>query len=109
MDARRAPISASRYGYCPGDPRLLCTRDTKAGVRDDDRFAVAVNDDGEILLTPVASVPKQELIVWQNESLRQSLARGLEQVQAGRYTPARSLSSPTTKREGAAVRTALHR
>jgi hypothetical protein len=49
----------------------------KAGVRKDDRYAIAVNDDGEILLTPLASIPKRELIVWENADLRASLARGL--------------------------------
>lgn len=51
----------------------------KTGVRKDDRYAIAVNDDGEILLTPLATIPRRELIVWENEQLRASLARGLEQ------------------------------
>jgi len=55
----------------------------KAGVRRDDRYAIAVNDDGEILLTPLATVPRRELIVWENEQLRASLGRGLEQSAAG--------------------------
>ncbi|HZW44300.1 MAG TPA: hypothetical protein VFF32_07910, partial [Dermatophilaceae bacterium] len=42
----------------------------KAGVRRDDRYAVAVNDDGEILLTPLTSIPRRELLVWENEQLR---------------------------------------
>ena len=64
----------------------------KAGVTGDERFAVAINDDGEILLTPVASVPKRELIIWDNEQLRQSLARGLEQVEAGKVHSAGSFA-----------------
>lgn len=55
----------------------------KAGVRRDDRYAVAVNDDGEILLTPLATVPKRELIIWENQRLRESLAAGLRQAEAG--------------------------
>lgn len=55
----------------------------KAGVRKDDRYAIAVNDDGEILLTPLASIPKRELIVWENANLRASLARGLEDSSKG--------------------------
>jgi hypothetical protein len=51
----------------------------KAGVRKDDRYAIAVNDNGEILLTPLATIPKRELLVWENADLRASLARGLEQ------------------------------
>ena len=56
----------------------------KAGVRRDDRYAVAMNDDGEILLTPLVSVPKRELVVWENETLRDALARGLADSAAGK-------------------------
>jgi hypothetical protein len=55
----------------------------KSGVRKDDRYAVAVNDDGQILLTPLVSIPRRELIVWENQALRESLARGLAQAAAG--------------------------
>lgn len=55
----------------------------KAGVRRDDRYAVAVNDDGEILLTPLASIPRRELIVWENQELRGSLAQALADSAAG--------------------------
>lgn len=56
----------------------------KAGVRRDDRYAVAINDQGEILLTPLVSIPKRELIIWENDQLRASLARGLADSAAGR-------------------------
>lgn len=55
----------------------------KAGVRRDDRYAVAVNADGEILLTPLVSVPKRELLVWEDELIRSALGRGLAQSAAG--------------------------
>lgn len=55
----------------------------KAGVRRDNRYAVAVNDHGEILLTPLVSIPKRELIVWEDELLRASVARGLAQSSVG--------------------------
>ncbi|WP_240753151.1 hypothetical protein [Microbacterium sp. K41] len=55
----------------------------KAGVRRDDRYAIAVNDDGEILLTPLVSIPKRELVVWENQLVRQELAEGLRQSAAG--------------------------
>lgn len=55
----------------------------KAGVRRDDRYAVAINDDGEILLTPLVSIPKRELIVWENQLVREELAEGLRQSAAG--------------------------
>ena len=55
----------------------------KSGVRKDDRYAVAVNDDGQILLTPLVSSPRRELIVWEDQLLRESLARGLAEAAAG--------------------------
>ncbi|MHA6513218.1 hypothetical protein [Tessaracoccus sp. Z1128] len=55
----------------------------KTGVRKDDRYAVAVNDEGQILLTPLVSIPRRELIVWENQMLRESLARGLAEAAAG--------------------------
>ncbi len=56
----------------------------KAGVRRDDRYAVSVSEHGEILLTPLVSIPKRELIVWENDKLRASVARGLADSAAGR-------------------------
>jgi hypothetical protein len=56
----------------------------KAGVHKDDRFAVSVNDEGAILLTPVASIPKRELVVWENEELKASLYRGLADAAEGK-------------------------
>lgn len=45
---------------------------------------MAINDQGEILLTPLVSIPKRELIIWENEQLRASLARGLADSAAGK-------------------------
>jgi hypothetical protein len=56
----------------------------KAGVRKDDRYAVSVNDEGVILLVPVASIPKRELLVWENDQLRASLFRGLADAAEGK-------------------------
>ncbi|GEP27704.1 hypothetical protein E3O45_03305 [Cryobacterium sp. TMS1-20-1] len=50
----------------------------KAGVHRDDRYAVAVNAEGEILLTPLVSIPRRELLVWDDEGIRAALVRGLE-------------------------------
>ena len=50
----------------------------KAGVHRDDRYAVAVNAEGEILLTPLVSIPRRELLVWDDEVIRAALVRGLE-------------------------------
>lgn len=55
----------------------------KAGVRRNDRYAMAVAQDGSILLTPLVSIPRREVLVWEDEQLRASLARGVAQSAAG--------------------------
>jgi hypothetical protein len=57
---------------------------SRAGVHKDDRFAVSINDDGAILLIPIASIPKRELLVRENEQLRASLFRGLADAAEGK-------------------------
>ena len=52
-------------------------------VRRNDRYAVAVGEDGTIVLTPLVSVPKRELLVWESRQLRESLERGLAQSASG--------------------------
>ena len=46
-------------------------------------YAVSVSDEGSILLTPLVTIPKRELLVWENEQVRPSLARALAQSAAG--------------------------
>jgi hypothetical protein len=58
----------------------------KAGVHNGDRFAIATNDEGQILLTPLTSIPKRELTIWEHAELRASLARGIADVEAGRIS-----------------------
>ncbi|MGH3862444.1 hypothetical protein [Actinokineospora sp.] len=55
----------------------------KAGASKNDRYAVSMNDDGVILLVPLASIPKRELLVWENDGLRASLFRGLADAAEG--------------------------
>lgn len=55
----------------------------KAGVRRDDKYAIAVSDDGEILLTPLVTIPRRELLVWEDEMIRASLARGVAESASG--------------------------
>ncbi|MFB9905083.1 hypothetical protein [Allokutzneria oryzae] len=62
---------------------------SKAGAHKNDRYAVSVNDEGAILLIPLASIPKRELLVWENDELRASLFRGLADAAEGK---ARSLA-----------------
>ena len=58
----------------------------RAGVHRNDRFLVSRRSTGEILLTPLASIPKRELLVWQDEQVRESLLRGLADAAEGRTT-----------------------
>ena len=56
----------------------------RAGVRRNDRFLVSTRSTGEILLTPLVSIPKRELAVREDEELRTSLLRGLADLTQGR-------------------------
>lgn len=58
----------------------------RAGVRGNDRFLVSTRPTGEILLTPLTSIPKRELLVWEDDELRTSLLRGLADAAAGRIS-----------------------
>ncbi|GAB94770.1 hypothetical protein BJY21_000089 [Kineosphaera limosa] len=55
----------------------------RVGVHGQDRFLVSTRETGEILLTPLASIPKRELDVWENEELLASVMRGAMQYAAG--------------------------
>ena len=59
----------------------------KAGAHKADRYLVSVNDDGTILLVPLALIPKRELLVWENAELRASLFRGLAEAAEGKGRP----------------------
>ena len=56
----------------------------KSGVRPASRYAVSINDEGALLLTPLASIPARELLVWDNDELRASLFRGLAEAAEGK-------------------------
>ena len=58
----------------------------RAGIRPNDRFLVSTRPSGEILLTPLASIPKRELLVWEDKELRSSLLRGLADSAEGRIS-----------------------
>ena len=58
----------------------------RAGVHRNDRFLVSTRSTGEILLTPLASIPKRELLVWEDDALRESLLRGLADASTGRVS-----------------------
>lgn len=59
----------------------------RAGVHRNDRFFLSRTPAGEIVLTPVASIPKRELIVWENDDLRASILQGLADFASGRVEP----------------------
>jgi hypothetical protein len=59
----------------------------RAGVHQHDRFLVSKHPSGEIILTPLASIPKQELLVWENEQVRASLLRGIDDSLHDRVRP----------------------
>lgn len=56
----------------------------KIGVHSNERYLVSTAATGEILLTPLASIPKRELLVWENEAVRESLTRGLMEAHLGK-------------------------
>jgi hypothetical protein len=69
---------------CPGRQPAQDTGSLgKAGVAEDSRYAVSVSDDGDILLTPVFSIPERERWVWENPEVLASLNRGIEQAARG--------------------------
>lgn len=59
----------------------------RAGVRPSSRYAVFAGPDGSLLLTPLASIPARELLVWENAELRASLYRGLAEAAEGQAQP----------------------
>jgi hypothetical protein len=81
----------------------------EAGVHKDDRSAVSVNDDGAVLLIPIASIPKRELLAWENEQLRARLFRGLADAAEGKTGGSTGLLRTLTTSERATVRIELHR
>ena len=59
----------------------------KIGVHSNQRYLVSTSDAGDILLTPVTSIPQRELLVWENEQVRESLTRGLMEAHLGKAVP----------------------
>ena len=62
------------------DDRGRITLGTKAKSK---TYKMMINKSGQILLDPVASIPKSELWLWENQLARVSLQRGLEQAASG--------------------------
>jgi len=77
LDRGTALTAKGRARFCVGRVGVHCT----------DRFLASRRASGEILLTPLTSIPKRELLTWENDELRASLLRGLDDVAAGRVGP----------------------
>lgn len=54
-----------------------------AGVHLNDRFLIARNADGDILLTPVVGIPKRELLFLEHSAVRETVLAGLRDLQEG--------------------------
>ncbi len=63
----------------------------KAGVEEDTRYSVSISDDGDILLTPLATIPARELLIWKRPDVMQMLDEGIDDALAGRVKPLRKL------------------
>ena len=54
----------------------------------DTLFRVSRNEVGQILLTPVVTVPKHQAWLWQNQLAMASVQRGMQQAAQGDVHPA---------------------
>ena len=46
-------------------------------------YRVMINQLGQILLDPIVNIPEREVWLWKNQSVLNSLKRGLEEAEAG--------------------------
>ena len=58
----------------------------KAGVHEETRYEVSVSDDGDILLTPLATIPARERLIWERPDIMASIDQGFADMAAGRVT-----------------------
>ena len=56
----------------------------KAGVTKNQRFRVSKDERGVLTLTPMVSIPAEELNFWKNEQVQESVKRGLIDVEKGK-------------------------
>jgi len=56
---------------------------SKVGAAPRSTYRAEARDDGTIVLTPVAIIPAREMVVWEDETLRQALVAGLAQASVG--------------------------
>jgi hypothetical protein len=65
----------------------------RLGVHPSDEFQATLQADGTIVLTPMAVIPKREMLVWQNPGLRDSIMTGLAEAAAGLARPSPELNA----------------
>jgi len=56
----------------------------KSGVGAYENFFVTVFETGQIVLTPVVAIPKNEALLWSNAEFMDSLTKGISQAISGR-------------------------
>ena len=56
-----------------------------------DSFNVFINDEGNILLVPLVSIPSRELWVHQNPEVMKEIQKGLKEAKEGKVTKAKDL------------------
>lgn len=55
----------------------------RAGAEPGTRYRVSRRPDGEILLTPVVSVPRREMLVWEDPDLARKILAGVAEAERG--------------------------
>ena len=56
-----------------------------------DSFNIFINEEGNILLVPLANIPSRELWVHQNPTVMKELQKGLKEAEEGKVTKAKDL------------------
>jgi hypothetical protein len=46
-------------------------------------YRIMINDAGQILLDPIVAIPEKEIWLWQNQSAKASLEKGLKDSEEG--------------------------
>jgi len=58
-----------------------------------DSFNIFINEEGNILLVPLASIPSRELWVHQNPEIMKSVQKGLKEAKEGKVTKVKDLDN----------------
>jgi hypothetical protein len=55
----------------------------RAGGQPGTRYRICRRADGDLLLTPVVSIPQREMLVWENPELARSILAALDEAERG--------------------------